>query len=173
MIAPVLSGRRSREIAGVALLLVLAGAYLAFGRLTSDLEVSAAGVRDVLERGASGLGWTPLGAAWAVPADVAAGSWGSAGARLAILVPTIAVLAAAWDRALARALVRPPSSGPRGGTSVKGLGWFARLPDSPAGAVAARSVTYWFRDPRYSVAIAAVPFMPLVMWAFGIGEGVV
>ena len=42
-------------------------------------------------------------------------------------------------------------------------GWFARLPGTPTGAVAARAVTYWRRDARYVVAIGMTPLLPLVL----------
>ena len=39
------------------------------------------------------------------------------------------------------------------------------------GAVAARSLTYWLRDPRYAAAVAVVPVMVLLLWFFGRGGG--
>ncbi|MFC8943681.1 hypothetical protein ACFT1B_36960, partial [Streptomyces griseoincarnatus] len=68
-----------------------------------------------------------------------------------------------WDRALARALVRPPV-GDGGGGRAKGLGAFGRVPFSPTWAVAARAATYWLRDPRYSGSIAVVPLLPVIMY---------
>ena len=38
-----------------------------------------------------------------------------------------------------------------------GLGWFALTPSTPAGGIAARSLIYWLRDPRYIVNLAIVP----------------
>lgn len=171
-LAPLLSRRRGREIAGFAILALLAATYLTFGRLTSagisvgdELLVS-------LGRTADLLGWTPLGAAWAVPADVVARDWGTALARFAILLGSVAAAGWAWDAALARSLVRPPGGG-SAGSAARGLGWFARVPASPTGAITARCLVYWARDPRYVMAIAAVPLMPLAMWAFGAGQAVV
>ncbi len=39
-----------------------------------------------------------------------------------------------------------------------GLGFFDYFPDTPAGVIAARAVTYWRRDPRYAVGLLALPF---------------
>jgi ABC-2 type transport system permease protein len=170
-LAPVLSGRRSREVTGFVVLVVVAVGYLGFGRLTR----AGLGVGDrvvaLVGSAARVLGWTPLGAAWAAPADVAAGEWGTAGLRVAVLVASLAVLALVWDRALARALVHPDSH-ISAGAAGRGLGWFGRVPQGPRGAILARSLTYWRRDPRYAMAVAAVPLMPLAMWAFGLGDAV-
>lgn len=43
-----------------------------------------------------------------------------------------------------------------------GLGWFGRLPDSPAGTIAARSITYWIRDARYHTSLVAIPLAPII-----------
>ena len=170
-LAPVLSGRRSREVTGFVVLVVVAVGYLGFGRLTRVGIGVGDRIITLLGGVARVLGWTPLGAAWAAPADAAAGAWGTAVLRLAVLVATLAVLALLWDRALARALVQPIAH-ISAGVAGSGLGWFGRVPPGPRGAVLARSLTYWRRDPRYAMAVAAVPLMPLAMWAFGLGDAV-
>jgi ABC-2 type transport system permease protein len=47
--------------------------------------------------------------------------------------------------------------------SYRGLGWFDRVPHTATGAVAARSLTYWFRDARYWVSFIMVPIVPLLV----------
>jgi ABC-2 type transport system permease protein len=42
-------------------------------------------------------------------------------------------------------------------------GWFGRLPSSPTGAVAARSFSYWLRDPRYRTVFAVLPLLPILI----------
>ncbi|OUE32212.1 hypothetical protein BFL35_01210 [Clavibacter michiganensis] len=59
------------------------------------------------------------------------------------------------------ALTAPDRMG--GGRAQTGLGWFGRFGASPAGAVAARSVTYWIRDPRYRATLVLIPVLPLVL----------
>ncbi|BDZ44385.1 hypothetical protein [Naasia aerilata] len=44
-----------------------------------------------------------------------------------------------------------------------GLGWFDRLPSTPTGAIAARSATYWWRDPRYRMSLIVIPITPILM----------
>ncbi|MET0302756.1 MAG: hypothetical protein ABW040_01780 [Microbacteriaceae bacterium] len=52
------------------------------------------------------------------------------------------------------------------------IGWFGILPSTPAGAVAARSITYWLRDPRYAASFPILPLIPIAMlvatWIGGI-----
>lgn len=171
-LAPVLTGRRAREVMGFGTLALLAAFYLAFGRLSTGGVGSEDQVVGALHGAAHVLGWTPLGVAWAVPADVAAGAWAAAGARTLILLATLALLLLAWDRSLARAMVQAPRHDAGSAPSARGLGWFARMPATPAGAVTARSLSYWFRDPRYAMAVGAVFLAPVAMWAFGMREQV-
>ena len=111
------------------------------------------------------LAWTPFGASWAAPADVATGDWGSALARLAIAAATLWLAFRLWAAALARTLVEPVRAA--SSTRPAGLGVLARVPASPLGAVAGRCLVYWFRDPRYAVALAIVPFIPVLMGVLG------
>ncbi|KQT02397.1 hypothetical protein [Cellulomonas sp. Leaf395] len=160
------TGRRFREVmAAVAVLpVIVAGPVL--GRLTSGAAITA----DVLEHVADLLSWTPFGAAWAVPGDVAEGQWGLATARFVIAVATLAVVAVVWDRSLAHALVNPAHQ--KVSSKGRGLGWFDRLPATPLGAVTARCLTYWARDPRYALAVAVVPVLAVVLYIVSPGGGV-
>ncbi|MFB2584182.1 ABC transporter permease [Herbiconiux liukaitaii] len=106
------------------------------------------------------LGWTPLGAVWAVPADAVNGQWVFAVLKLLIAAATVALLWLAWKGLVALMLVTP-------GRDIEvrehsGLGWFARTPTTPMGAVAARTLTYWERDARYYAQLVIVPVVPLV-----------
>jgi ABC-2 type transport system permease protein len=156
--------RRVRELmAATALLpLLLVGPLISRATMSSDSVT-----KDSLEQVADVLGWTPVGAVWAVPWDVAEGHWAGAVARFAIAVGTLVVALVVWDRSLARALVNPVHE--VASTRSRGLGWFGRLPASPLGAVTARSLTYWVRDPRYALAIAIVPLLPVLLWMFNPG----
>lgn len=109
------------------------------------------------------LAWTPLGVFWAVPADLADGAAGLALVRFVIGAATIAVLGWLWQKSLGHALVTPAYNS----VSRKGagnLGLFARFPGTPTGAVAARALTYWIRDPRYAASIIVVPLLPILLW---------
>jgi ABC-2 type transport system permease protein len=106
------------------------------------------------------LGWTPLGAAWAIPADAANGQWVFAVLKLLIALATVALLWLAWKGLVALMLVSPGHQ-----TETRehaGLGWFARTPTTPTGAIAARSLTYWGRDARYYAQLVIVPAVPIV-----------
>lgn len=170
-LAPVLDSRRWREVLMVVTLapVVLAGpAFGAFSGRVSVGGVSASDSRSDLESLASALAWTPLGAPWGLGAAVHEGAWALAGARLLVSLLTLAVLWWVWDLALARSQVRPPTSashGLRGG----GRGWFDHVPSTPTGAVTARCLTYWRRDPRYAASITVVPLLPVFLLVLGGG----
>jgi ABC-2 type transport system permease protein len=71
---------------------------------------------------------------------------------------------------LERALVTPPYAG---NSKRKGgrLGLFGILPATPAGAVMARALTYWVRDPRYSGSLVVIPLMPVLLLFQGAQAG--
>jgi len=165
-------GRRGRELIGtlVLVLLILSGPIIAgtaslLDRGSADLGARFAQISAV-------LGWTPLGAAWAVSGDVAAGEWLPALAKLAIALGTVAVLWWLWRRALETSLTSPPR---RAVASVRpgSLGWFGRMPTGGVGATWARSLTSWLHDPRYARQLLIVPLLPIV-FAFtgGIDGGI-
>lgn len=109
------------------------------------------------------LAWTPLGVFWSVPADIAAGSPGLALLRFTVGVATIAIIGWLWQKSLSRALVTPAhNSVTRKGAG--NLGLFSRFPATPTGAVAARALTYWIRDPRYAASVVVVPLLPILLW---------
>ncbi len=160
--------RRGREVMGtiVLILLVLAGPIVT--GLLSVLDRATSDLAEKFADAAAVLGWTPLGAAWSVPAAVAAGAGGEAVAKFAIAVAGLAVLAGAWWRTVdtttgspARAKVRSARSG--------ALHVFGRFPTGATGATWARSLSGWLRDPRYLRQLLVVPLFPVV---FGLVAGV-
>lgn len=148
--ALLLRPRQSRELAGVYLvgvLVVVVPTAVFLGSLEWDGVVPSQ-----LVSTAEILAWTPVGAAWGIALAPSAGAaWGSAAVALA----TVGALTALWFlivRVLLTTTPRPVAVREQGG-----LGWFALLPGTPAGAVAARSLSYWLRDRRYLVNIVVVP----------------
>lgn len=116
------------------------------------------------------LGWTPLGAAWAVPLAVLEGSWLEAAAKLAIAVATVALLWLVWSRDFAARLTAPIATG--GGGRVRGGAWVDRmLPATTVGAIAARGLRYRFRDPRHLVNVIGVAILPLLVLAMNLVAG--
>ncbi len=154
-----LSGRRAREATGFIALLIIV--------LLSPMAVVLASIdwgKDgtaVLAGIAGVAGWTPLGAAWSSPADAAVGSNGTALAKALIGIAFLAILWFSWRALVAKMLVTPGRESQVRRES--GLGWFARLPDNPTGAIAARSLSYWFRDPRYRISLVMVPIVPVLL----------
>ncbi|MBW0253843.1 hypothetical protein [Cellulomonas sp. PS-H5] len=168
MLAPLVGGRRFREVAAVLAIVPL----MLIGPILLGATAGLSAVADALPTVGVVVGWTPLGAPWALAADVQAGAWLAALGKVAVAGATLAVLVGVWDRALSAALVRSPGGAGHVARS-EGLGFFARFPATPTGAVAARSLTYWLRDPRYAAAVAVVPVMVLLLWFMGRGGGIV
>ncbi|WP_298993028.1 hypothetical protein [uncultured Pseudokineococcus sp.] len=163
--AGVLGGRRAGEataVVGVLALTLLGPAFAAAGAVVPAVDL------DDLARALDVLAWTPLGLAWAAPADAAAGAWGTALVRLALAVAVLLALVLAWAAVLARRLVsaRPPSAA----APAHRRDLLARLPEGPRWAVAARCLRYWRRDPRYVAAAASALALPVVLAALaGLG----
>jgi ABC-2 type transport system permease protein len=112
----------------------------------------------------------PLGAFWRAPSHEAAGDAALLEQDLWLGALTIAALAVVWLISLAF-LLRPTRRIAQK-PAARVPGWFRRLPSTPIGAVAARSFTYWARDPRYRAALVVLPVVPVVtllaMWLGGI-----
>lgn len=151
---PLVEGRRGRDILlGVVVLGMssLGLVPLLLGGIELDLSKLAV-------TAAPWLSWTPFGAAFALPADVAAGAWAAFGGHLVIAVAAPCLLVLWWRHTLLTSMGRPArtSSG-----RSHGLGVLGRVPDSPFGAVLARCLTYWVRDPRYLTSLLSIPVIVL------------
>ncbi|MDT0165260.1 hypothetical protein Q9R32_06815 [Actinotalea sp. AC32] len=163
-LGPVLGGRRVRDLLAVVAIVPL----VLMGPIVSTIEGGLVGLEERLPSVAAALGWTPIGAPWALPADVATGRWADAGLRAALCVAAVGALVVAWYRLLGVALVRPRRAS-SGRSRAAGLGLLGVLPANPLGAVAARCLVYWLRDPRYSSSVVVVPLMPVVLGFAGDG----
>lgn len=158
-----LTTRRSRD------LLVVGGVVVALLLIPLIVDL----VRVLLPGGYSGSGsaagalaWTPFGAALAIPGHAIAGESGRVAFDMVISVATVAVLWWVWRTLVGRALHHteaPAVAGQR-----VSLGWFDFTTASPAGAIAARSLTYWARDARYRWSLVILPFLPLLVVPLGI-----
>ncbi|WP_104092262.1 transporter [Arthrobacter sp. GMC3] len=152
------SSRRFKDLSGIVLLVPL----MFLGPIIGSVSSSINDLSDYLPSLANTLSWTPLGAVWAIPAEVAKGAYGVAGLKFVIALATVALLAWIWKVCLAKALVTPAFAGGTRRAAGK-MGFFAWFPQTPAGAVAARCLTYWIRDPRYSAGLIVAPLLPLVL----------
>ncbi|WP_292834453.1 hypothetical protein [Microbacterium sp.] len=154
--------RRSQESTGAFLITVLVaavavGVFVASLEWDAELSTALGGAVDI-------LALTPFGAAAALPARAITG--GFAGPLIVALL-TVLALAVVWVWLVDHLLTT--TERPRSGREGGGLGWFAITSGTPSGAVAARSLIYWLRDPRYLVNLVIVPIaavvtvMPLVL----------
>ncbi|MBB1585872.1 MAG: hypothetical protein HG423_003585 [Propionibacterium sp.] len=160
-----LAARRSRDLLYVVLLLGLiaiswGGPLLSRGMFNLDLN------REAIELVGDAAGWSPMGWAWSLPADLAAGRSVVAALRLSLALVLLAAMIWLWSRQLDRALTSPlPSAG--GGAPTVSSPWLDRLfPPNPAGAIAARNLRYLRRDPRRFASvlvIMATPFFVVFM----------
>jgi len=166
--AGLLHGRRTREVGAGIGALVVSGLGLVPLALQSTGGLDADRVRRI----AGVLGWTPLGWAWTAPAEVALGRPGAGLAKLVLAALALVVVLALWAAALERALVTPPSAGGGrratvGSASGPASRALARLERTPTGAVTARALRYWRRDPRYLTALVALIAIPLLVVFLG------
>lgn len=166
LLAPLVTGRRFREIAAVLMLVPL----VLLGPVIAGVAAGLVAVADVLPEIARVVGWSPFGTPWAAAADVVEGAWPAALAKLLIAAVSLVLLVVVWDGAVSRAQVRPEGGGHASRTH--GLGFFDRLPATPVGAVAARCLTSWVRDSRYAAAVAVVPLQVILLWFLSGGNAV-
>nr|WP_233613404.1 hypothetical protein [Leucobacter edaphi] len=117
------------------------------------------------------LSWTPFGAPFAAPDLAAQGDTAGAAMRLGVIALCAILFAALW-LVLARAIATRVDYPRDQNIARTGLGWFERFPARPSQVIAARELTYWARDPRYKVALWAIPIAPILMlvafWVAGV-----
>ncbi len=156
------SGRRSREARGALLIipLILLGPILiGLGQLVRNFQSTLPDIATV-------VGWTPIAAIWAVPADVASGDFAAAGLKFLIGLATLVLVIVVWRAALSRALELPARASASSTPGTRGIGFFGVFPGTPWGAVAARALTYWLRDPRYAQSLIVVPLIPALIFFY-------
>ena len=120
------------------------------------------------------LGWTPFGAPAAGLALALQGDAQGGLTRFALAAGALLLLLVIWHLLVARSVTSVERPAPDGVTR-DGLELFDRFPARPRDVIAARSLTYWRRDPRYRVTLLAIPFAPVVMivalWIAGADPG--
>lgn len=155
----VVGPERAGVVRAIGVVLLIASLPVAVFVATSLFGASSAASS---EDAAAALGWTPFGAPFAGLSLLAQGDQTAAMLRFAVTFGSVLVLLIAWfpivgvsneriDRPLNPAAAR------------RGLGWFERFAARPSQVIGARALTYWARDPRYRVALIAIPFAPIVM----------
>lgn len=159
--------RRIREIASLVAFvpLMLAGVILA--GVVDSLEA----LWDRLPQIAGVLAWTPLGSFTAAPWAVAEGRH-LEGLGLGLLcLLWVAGALWLWQAAVNRSYTQVRGAGPATRAPKAGLGLLGVLPGTPSGAIAARSLIYWTRDPRYSASLVVIPLMFVLFWFLGAQSG--
>ena len=169
LLAGWLARRRTRD-----LVLTLGVVLLASSGLLLNIGVQAlARVRDI-DAAFTMVGeiaaWTPVAAVFGVPAAVAQGDWAVAGLRLLIALGTIALLWLIARVLLDARLVSPIQSS--GGGRVRSGGLLDRmLPAGAVGAIAARTLRYFRRDPRQVVNIVMLLLLPAIFIGLALMNG--
>jgi ABC-2 type transport system permease protein len=159
-----MGGRRSREIIGTVVLVVLIMTGPILTGVAALLDQAGGDLWTRIQQAAGILAWTPLGAAWSVAPSVAAGQWLPALASTAIAIATLVVLWIVWDRVIETAVSSPRQRATRAVAAGK-LGLFGVMPTGGVGATWARSLSGWLRDPRYLRQLIVIPLFP-VLFAF-------
>ncbi|WP_136586577.1 hypothetical protein [Microbacterium hydrothermale] len=161
-------GRRTREVVGlVGFLALIFASPLVIGIMNALRAATDQGIQ--LQSIVEALSWTPIGAAWAVPGDLATGAWPPGILRLFIAAATLALLWFLWWRSLSASVVAAPSRSVARSRSGS-LAWFGLMPSTPVGATWARSLTSWTRDMRYLRQLLILPIMPVLMLVYSGGH---
>ena len=155
-----LRGRRAPQI-GIALLVLLALIL----PLVSAMPRGEGGRGSLLSHVnaiVDILAWTPLGAVWSIPGHLALGETTAALGALGIALGTLFVLVGLWRLTLGVGL-RVRGEGPARAAGAGRLGPLGVMPSTPTGAIAARSLIYWFRDARLARQLILIPVLPALM----------
>ncbi|MCK6080994.1 hypothetical protein KZX37_10815 [Microbacterium sp. EYE_5] len=153
--AVALRDRRSPQLTG---LMITAAGIVVFPAAVFLVSLEwSEGVPSQLTEAADVLALTPLGASSAL-----ALRGGAAGVASALVgAATVLGLLGIWMllvRRMMTATERPVPVRER-----RGLGWFAVMPGLPGGAIAARSIVYWFGDPRHLANLVIVPIASVLI----------
>ena len=152
--------RRGRSVMSIVVILLFVMACQMFSFLRNSQNPDSFNIKPLLGS-SSVLAFTPLGAAFQLPFDVAAGNWVAMGVRLAVLVATwvVCYLCCVWCLKRERLSAENHTVG-----KTKGIGAFASVRDSASGAISARLVTYMRRDPRL-IPLSIIPLLFVVFFA--------
>lgn len=163
------SSRKGRELGGIFGFLGMFVAIYAFSLSAQRIEdLDMLWVREQLPVATEVLAWTPLGALFSVPMDLAEGRVLAALLRALIGAATIVLVWLWWrrsiDLSMTSALTGDSSSG-----QAKVSPLVPRfVPAGPFGAVMGKSLRYWRRDTRYLAALGIYPVVIVFFVAMGL-----
>ncbi|MGO1182559.1 MAG: hypothetical protein ACTHZ5_07605 [Micrococcaceae bacterium] len=154
--------RRVRETLSLIAFIPLMLAGVIFGTAVESIP----DLVDQLPGVAAALLWTPLGSFTGAAWSASNGALGTAVAQLGLSLVWVLAAVGLWMVAVRRSIDRAPNAG-SSSRSTRGTGLLGRFPATPAGAIAARSIIYWIKDPRYSASLITVPLMVVVLLFLG------
>jgi ABC-2 type transport system permease protein len=160
--ANLVAGRRRRDRVAV----VLVGALVLLGPIALAVVL---GLRSDAPFPATAdvLAFTPFGAIWSVPGQLAAEHPAAALGSLVIALATLALMLVIWRASLLATFRYRGGGAGRSQVAAGRLGLFAAVPATPVGAIGARSLIYWMRDARLARQLVLVPVMPALLILLG------
>jgi len=169
-----LSSRKAKDLIGligliVVLILSMSGYAISLAfELLAESSGGLVNLAVTAERISAVLAWTPLGAPWALAADVALGQWGLMLGHLAVTVVYLFSGLRLYAAVLNKALITPVRTGSttiaRHDSIARAGSWiWANGVLEPVAAIVARCLRYWRRDPRY---LGQIPSVLLVLILF-------
>ncbi|MEU9475573.1 transporter [Streptomyces sp. NPDC048191] len=166
-----LTSRKGRDLAVLSGLVIAVGAQLVnFGAR----QLGSAGLGQ-LQPVADVLSWVPPASSVAAVHAASEGSYGLAGAQLAVTTAGLTALIVVWARSLTRLMTAPdqstlqPADAGDRGRSAAGLGRL--LPRGRTGPVMERSLRYIWRDPKTKAAWVTSLAIGLIVPVFNAAQG--
>lgn len=154
--------RRVRETISLIAFIPLMLAGVAIGTIFETITE----LFELLPTVAAVLSWTPFGTFFGAAWSVAHGQSLIGLTQVGLSVLWVVLAGWLWMFAVRRSVDLPSSSG-KSARSAKGVGVLDVVPATPAGAIMARSLIYWVKDPRYSASLVTLPLMVVVLWFAG------
>ncbi len=163
--AGALGSRRFRDLTGLAVVGFAVGITIVMQVASSAISHTNGpeAVVGALDHAATVLSWTPFGAAWVLPADVAQGDMAAALGHFALAVGTLAALVVGWWAALRRALTTPLDVPDVVGRVTRESAidrWFS---GSTTAVIAGRLLRYYRRDPRRLLSVFSMMLAPVLV----------
>ncbi|WP_193103344.1 hypothetical protein [Brachybacterium sp. FME24] len=163
------SSRSGRELGGVVAMMVMFAAIYGFSlsiQRVGDLDFEL--LRQWLPRLVDIVAWTPFGALFAVPMDLAEGAVLPAVLRALIGAAAIAATWMWWRRSIAASLTSALSGDASSGAAKVSALVPRFVKPTAFGAVLGKSLRYWRRDTRYLAAIGIYPLIIVFLVAMGL-----
>ena len=160
-----LGSRRFRDLTGIAVVGFAVGITIVMQLASSAIRMTNGtdAVVAALDHAATVLSWTPFGAAWVLPADVAQGDLGAALGHAAVALATLGVLLLGWWAALRRALTTPLDVPDIVGRVNRDSIIDRWLSGSSTAVIAGRLLRYYRRDPRRLLSVFSMMLAPILV----------